>query len=333
MSPGPSSIPVENPAPSRTALATALMRAAHTRLDPHPLIDDPWGDRLVPESTRNGIMDASLLRSRAYPNVITRTRYSEDALKIAVSRGVRQYVLVGAGFDSFALRRPAFSADLQIFEIDFPATQTLKIQRIKECGVSLPDSVHFIPADLSLESVAAALARSSFEWDRLTFFSWLGVTMYLSREANLATLRSIASCSPAGSELVFTYLDERLFQAQSESFRELEQRVAAVGEPFLSGFDPAGLAKNLADCGLELVEDLDGSAIAKRYDRGGEHGLGQSSFSHIALARVYGTPAPVGACSRRNCSIRASRPAGALSLSVRPRPSTTVHDVHAVAAP
>jgi methyltransferase (TIGR00027 family) len=277
---------VENPAPSKTALATALMRAAHTRLDPHPLINDPWGDRLVPESTRNEVMDAALLRSRAYPNVITRTRYTEDALKIAVSRGIRQYVLIGAGFDSFALRRPEFSADIQIFEIDFPATQTLKIQRIKECGVSLPESVHFIAADLSRESVAAALTRSSFEPHRLTFFSWLGVTMYLTRETNLATLRSIASCTPAGSELVFTYFDERLFRAQSESFRELEQRVAAVGEPFLSGFDPAALAPELASCGLDLVEDLDGSDVAARYDRGGEHGFGQSSFSHIALARV-----------------------------------------------
>jgi len=282
----PSSIPVENLAPSRTALATALMRAAHTRLDPHPLINDPWGDRLVPESARIEMSDEALLRSRAYPNVITRTRYTEDALEAAVSQGIRQYVLIGAGFDSFALRRPAFSADLQIFEIDFPATQTLKIQRIKECGISLPESVHFIAADLSKESVAAALARSSFERDRLTFFSWLGVTMYLTREANLATMRSIASCAPMASELVFTYFDARLFQERSESFQELEQRVAAVGEPFLSGFDPATLAAALADCGLVLIADLGGDEAAARYDRNGAHGLGQSGYSHIALARV-----------------------------------------------
>jgi len=194
--------------------------------------------------------------------------------------------LIGAGFDSFSLRRPEFAANLRIFEIDFPATQILKTGQIDACGIALPDSVHFIAADLSQESVAAALARSPFETKQLTFFSWLGVTMYLTREANLATLRSIASCSPGGSEVVFTYLDERVFQAMSESFRELEQRVAAVGEPFLSGFDPAELATNLAACGLGLVEDLNGSDAAARYDRGGEHGLGQSVFSHIALARV-----------------------------------------------
>jgi methyltransferase (TIGR00027 family) len=283
---------VEKLTASRTALATSLMRAAHTRLDPHPLIDDPWGDRLVPESVRRVVtsagesLDESLRRNASYANVIMRTRFAEDALQAAVAKGVSQYVLIGAGFDSFSLRRPAFAANLQIFEIDFPATQRLKIERIDACGIALPDSVHFIEADLSKESVAAALARSSFESTRLTFFSWLGVTMYLTREANLSTLRSIASCSPTASEVVFTYLDERLFQAQSDSFREMQQRVAAMGEPFLSGFNPAELAADLATCGLDLVEDLNGSEAAARYDRGGEHDLGQSVFSHMALARV-----------------------------------------------
>jgi methyltransferase (TIGR00027 family) len=283
---------VEKPAASRTALVTALMRAAHTRLDPHPLIDDPWGDRLVPESVKRAMaspdepLDELLRRSPSYGNVILRTRFAEDALQAAVSKGVSQYVLIGAGFDSFSLRRPAYSANLQIFEIDFPATQRLKKERIDACGMALPDSVHFIAADLSQESVAAALARSSFETKQLAFFSWLGVTMYLTREANLATLRSIASCSPTASEVVFTYLDEQVFQVQSESFRALEQRVAAIGEPFLSGFNPAELAANLGACGLDVVEDLSGSEAAARYDRSGEHGLGQSMFSHMALARV-----------------------------------------------
>jgi methyltransferase (TIGR00027 family) len=284
---------MEKPAASRTALATALMRAAHTRLDPHPLIDDPWGDRLVPESVKramapsDAMLDESLMRSQSYANVITRTRYTEDALQAAVARGIRQYVLIGAGFDSFSLRRPEFAANLQIFEIDFPATQRLKIERIDACGIALPDSVHFIAADLSQESVAAALERSPFDAQQLTFFSWLGVTMYLTREANLATLSSIASCSPAGSELVFTYLAAGVFQAQSAAFRELEQRVAAIGEPFLSGFDPSELAANLAACGLDLLEDLNGREAAARYDRGGGHPLGRSLFSHMALARVH----------------------------------------------
>jgi methyltransferase (TIGR00027 family) len=262
------------------------MRAAHTRLDRNPLIEDPWGERLVPDGVRAMFSDESLVRHRAYANVVTRTRYAEDALQAAVAQGIRQYVLIGAGFDSFALRRPAFAAELQIFEIDFPATQRLKLQRIAECGISLPDSVHFIAADLSDESVAAALSRSSYRKEQLTFFSWLGVTMYLTREANLATLRSIASTSPPGSELVFTYFDARVFQLASASFQEIKDRVASIGEPFLSGFDPGALAADLARCGLSLVEDLDGGEVAARYHRVGENSLGQTSFSHIALASV-----------------------------------------------
>lgn len=301
---------MENLAASRTALATSLMRAAHTRLDPNPLIDDPWGDRLVPEAVRDvfrrdalarmddeararaqispdAILDESLRRSAAYPSVITRTRFTEDALQLAVASGIRQYVLIGAGFDSFALRRPAYAADLNIFEIDFPATQNLKVARIAGCGLTLPASVHFIAADLSQETVAAALARSSFRTDELTFFSWLGVTMYLTNAANRETLKSIASCAPMGSELVFTYLDEQVFNAQSASFGEMERRVAALGEPFLSGFDPGTLALELRSCGLQLLEDLTGSDVAARYGRLGHNGLGQPGFSHIALARVY----------------------------------------------
>jgi methyltransferase (TIGR00027 family) len=300
---------MEDLAASRTALATSLMRAAHTRLDPNPLINDPWGDRLVPESARDmirktalagmdqdaatralaspdAILDESLRRSRPYANVIMRTRFAEDALQLAVTRGIRQYVLIGAGFDSFALRRPAYAADLEIFEIDFPATQSLKLARIAECGLTLPDSVHFIAADLSQETVAAALSRSPFASKDLTFFSWLGVTMYLTREANLRTLKSIASCTPMTSEVVFTYFDERLFRSQSESFRDMEKRVAAMGEPFLSGFNPGTLHRDLEDCGLHLLEDLNGSEIAAKYDRTGENSLGQSTFSHIALAMV-----------------------------------------------
>jgi O-methyltransferase involved in polyketide biosynthesis len=146
--------------------------------------------------------------------------------------------------------------------------------------------VHFIAADLAEESVAAALFRSPYRKDQLTFFSWLGVTMYLTREANLATLQSIASSSPPGSELVFTYFDARVFQLASAAFQEMKDRVASIGEPFLSGLDPGALDADLARCGLSLIEDLDGGAVAARYQRVGERSLGPSNFSHIALTSV-----------------------------------------------
>jgi methyltransferase (TIGR00027 family) len=297
--------------PSRTALATSLMRALHSRSDPYPLLDDPWGDRLVPEAERermtqrilarmnsdararalrtpDSVLDEFLLTNTALPGVVIRSRYAEDALREATIRGIRQYVLIGAGFDSFVLRRPAFSDALTIFEIDHPATQTMKIQRIKECGMSLPPSVHFIAADLANEDLVTVLARSSFRKGEAAFFSWLGVTVYLTRDANLATLRAVATCGAQGSELVFTYVDQAEFAPNtSRSFHNENAKVVAqIGEPWVSGFNPDEIVDDLACVGFELIEDLDGKAMWERY-QGASATLRQPPASlHIALARV-----------------------------------------------
>jgi methyltransferase (TIGR00027 family) len=174
---------------------------------------------------------------------------------------------------------------LRIFEIDHPATQQLKLKRMAECELQVPPSVHFIAADLAQQSVAAALSLSAYDPSALSFFSWLGVTMYLTREANLATFRSVASCSPAGSLLAFTYIESSVLETQSTAFQELQARVSAMGEPFLSGFDPGLIGADLAACGLELVEDLTGQAIVERYQRAGTRGFERHSSSHVALAR------------------------------------------------
>jgi methyltransferase (TIGR00027 family) len=297
--------------PSRTALATSLMRALHSRRDPCPLLDDPWGDRLVPQSeresfvegilarmdsdaraaalrARNSILDDFLLTNVAYPGVVIRSRYTEDALQEATNRGARQYVLIGAGFDSFALRRPAFSEILEIFEIDHPATQTFKIQCIKNCGISLPSSVHFVSADLATEDLTAVLARCSFRRDEPTFFSWLGVTVYLTREANLATLRAVAKVGAPGSELVFTYVDQNEFVSGGPRLLgdANAKAVATMGEPYLSGFDPKQMANDLMHVGLDLIEDLDGQKMSERYGRTGANALQSPVSLHIALARI-----------------------------------------------
>jgi len=291
-----------------------MMRAVHARTAPKPLLDDRWGDRLVPDVVRSAFLQSALARmepeasakvealgdvaldvglraNAAFADVILRARYSEDALAAAIERGIDQYVIVGAGFDSYALRQPAHAKDLAIFEIDHPATQGMKRRRLAECGIPAPDNLHFIAADLASEGLDAALARSSFDPGRPSFFSWLGVTMYLPREANLTTLRAIASCASPGSELVFTYVDKAVFApefAGSESFERLRSSVASIGEAFLSGFDPATLAEELRECGLTLLEDLSGEENAARYDKGGVNGLRSSGAAHIARARVAG---------------------------------------------
>lgn len=267
---------------SRTALAAALMRALHTRFDRPALIDDPWGERLVSQAEQQALVAAQLARldpaertriealgstaamlhallrtNPFYAGVIRRTRYSEDVLAAAVGRGVQQYLILGAGMDSFVLRRPAFAAALEIFEVDHPATQADKCARIAACGASVSDRVHFVAADLAVEPLAAALARTPFRVDVATFVSWLGVTAYLPREANLATLRAIAEVTPPGSELVFTYLDAREFTdaSRTPTLDGVRATVASLGEPMVSGFDPGLLGQELAAVGLELIDD------------------------------------------------------------------------------
>jgi methyltransferase (TIGR00027 family) len=175
-----------------------------------------------------------------------------------------------------------------VYEIDHPATQGLKLERLKQCGVTPTGSTHFIAADLGVEDLRMALSRSPFRSDRPAFFSWLGVTMYLTREANMASLRAMAECGVPGSELVFTYFDESVLKPkpQTNGFRTLQKTVASVNEPFISGFDPAALEQELRQVGLTLVEDLNGPEIVKRYDSAGTNGLQSSPTSHIAWVRV-----------------------------------------------
>src|SRR4030095_18951 len=302
---------MDDPRASRTALGAALMRAVHTRLDRPRLIDDPWGDRLVLETERQAVanlvprgldpamrakietldsvavLDAALRAHLGYGWAIVRTRYAEDALEAAVARGIRQYVILGAGFDSFALRQPAFAREVAIFEIDHPMTQNLKRQRLRDCGAPVPRNLHFVPADLGQEKPGTALARSSFSPTEPAFFSWLGVSQYLTCEANIATLRGIADCSAAGSELVFTYVDERELGPDRQSV-DLGRVQGTVGstEPWLSGFAPARLAHDLRPIGLILVEDLSGEEARQRYCRERSDGLSPAPAFHVARADV-----------------------------------------------
>ncbi len=298
---------------SHTALGTSLMRAIHTRRGPNPLINDPWGEQLVPEAARETILqvavanldpderDEALLSpettlekfltsalSDGFANVILRARYTEDALAAAVANGVRQYVIIGAGFDSFALRSTAVAPDLSVYEIDQPDTQALKRHRISECGLQLPNTHHFIASDLATEDLGVALARSPYRPDIPVFFSWLGVTMYLSREANFSALRAIVNTAASGSELVFTYLDEIVFESgvESESHMKAQQAAAAVGESFQTRFAPSTLAEDLRGQGLSLVEDMNDCELAETLGVTQAHNLQPQKIHRIARASI-----------------------------------------------
>ncbi len=281
---------------SSTAIGTALMRAAHTRLDRPALIDDPWGDRLGFAGEREAVqaregapdLDAILRAHPSYGTVILRARYTEDRLADAVRRGVRQYVIVGAGMDSFALRRPAFARELEIFEVDHPSTQGLKTDRLESYAIPLPDGLHLVAADLSETALDDALAGSPFDGERPTFFSWLGVTPYLTREANLATLTAIAACAPAGSEVVFSYLHQGVLDsdAAEDPVQQARAQVASLGEPWVSGFYPERLSAELRGTGLALIENIGPEQLAARYCADRSDGLRPTPGSHIARAQV-----------------------------------------------
>ena len=277
-------------------MGTALMRAAHTRLDRPPLLDDVWGDRLILPEEREamaavgeaGELDTALRAHPSYGTVILRARYAEDALADAVGRGVRQYVIVGAGMDSFALRRPQFAEAVEVFEVDHPATQEFKVARLAGCEVSMPAGVHLVAADLSETGLDVALAGSPFRGDRPAFFSWLGVSGYLTRAANMATLRAVASSAPGGSELVFSYLDLRLLHGEEKDGRMQQVRasLASAGEPWISGFDPERLGEDLSEVGLELLENLGPAELRARYCQSRSDELHPSPGAHLARARV-----------------------------------------------
>jgi methyltransferase (TIGR00027 family) len=282
---------------SQTAIGTALMRAAHTRLDRPLLINDPWGDRLILDPERANMLklagldelDTALRAHPSYGTVILRARYAEDALTEAVAKGITQYVIVGAGLDSFALRDPPFARALEVFEVDHPATQTFKIKRLADRGIKLSPRLHFVPADLSEVQLDAALADSPYRSHKSAFFSWLGVTPYLSRDANLATLRAIAACGPSASELVFSYTDQSIFEsehADPDGLLAAGATLASAGEPWVSGFHPHELASDLRACGLELVEDLGPEDLNARYCTGRDDGLSASPKAHAAHART-----------------------------------------------
>ena len=148
----------------------------------------------------------------------------------------------------------------------------------------------FLPADLSKEGLDEVLSRSTFDSAMPAFFSWLGVSVYLTHEANLKTLRTFARCSAPGSELVFTYADQDFFardeEAGSGQLGVLMRWLRGQGEPFVSGFHPADLARVLRECGLELLEDLDDVQLLARYDSAGVNGLKALSVSRNARCRV-----------------------------------------------
>jgi methyltransferase (TIGR00027 family) len=217
----------------------------------------------------------------------SRARYAEDALEKAVRQGVKQYVILGAGMDTFAFRQPKMMEHLEVFEVDHPATQEFKLHRLAELGWKQPAKLHFIPIDFTKESLVTALtSSSSYEPKVKSFFNWLGVTPYMTQEEVFTTFRSITEIAPAGSIIVFDYLDTDAFipEKSSPQMQKSLEYLRKIGEPMITGFNPSNLAEELASLGFSLQENLSPEDIEGRYLQGRTYG--HYEHWHFACAIV-----------------------------------------------
>jgi methyltransferase (TIGR00027 family) len=254
--------------PSRTAFAAAAYRAAHQVVDQGRIFTDPYALPILGLTAETIIDQAQAQQAHGGMRffIAARACFAETALKAGVEeRGVEQLVVLGAGLDTFAYRNP-LGDRLRIFEVDFPATQLWKRRRLKEAGIALPETLAFAPVDFERDSLLGGLTAAGFSTDKRTFFMWLGVVPYLTLEAVTATLAAIAGLK-GGAEVVFDYSDppETLSPDMRAMQAERAARVASIGEPFLTYFDPATLHDLLLGMGLGVAADLNPRGVVERF--------------------------------------------------------------------
>jgi methyltransferase (TIGR00027 family) len=250
---------------SRTALGVAARRAAHQLLDHPPVLNDPIA---IPILGAHFQLDRDKQEhpvARAFRAFMAaRSRYAEDNLAQAIASGVRQYVLLGAGLDTFAYRNPYTS--LQVFEVDFPATQEWKRGLLQEARIAEPGNLTFVPLDFEHHTLAEGLTAAGFNFTQPAFFCWLGVVPYLTLPAFRATVDLIAAMPP-GSGVSFDYAlsDEELSPRRQLARAALAARVAAAGEPFRLFFRSEQLENELKSAGFQRIEQLDSDDTNARY--------------------------------------------------------------------
>jgi methyltransferase (TIGR00027 family) len=272
---------------SKTALRVAIRRAAHQLMEQPRILDDPIAVRLIGPAYARDLERASHKVARDFRSFMAvRSRYVEDRLAEAVSKGVQQYVVLGAGLDTFAYRNP-FSS-LRVFEVDFPATQQWKRAMLDEAAVAEPETVTFVPLDFEHKTLAAGLAEAGFLSNAPAFFGWLGVVPYLTLAAFRATLETIAQL-PADSAVSFDYAvaPETLSPVGRTAFDALAGRVAAAGEPFQLFFTPETMALELNRAGFQRIEQLNSDHLNEIYFKNRADGLKLSAVKLGVLVTAW----------------------------------------------
>jgi methyltransferase (TIGR00027 family) len=263
----------------RTAFSAAALRAAHSLRGAEPKIfDDDLAMQLIDMTEDEVIAMATRVAAASASTCVVRSRFTEDRLAAARAR-LDQYVVLGAGLDSYALRMGDRLGDLIVFEVDDPPFQAWKQQRIEALGLTAPPQLRFVPCDFERTSIDQALSDGGFAADRPCFISWLGVTQYLTREATRQTL-NWAAARPAGSEIVLTFL-EAIPEAQG-----LRNSMAHLGIAELEHFTEAEMTAMLREAGFSQVEHLTRDAATEKYFQQRSDGLIAPEIQNLISATV-----------------------------------------------
>ena len=281
---------VQQGKPSRSALKVATLRAVHQLLDEPLVLPDPIALPVLGATNEAALRDDPFVlndpMSRGFrAAMVVRSRFVEDELARCVAKGVRQYVVLGAGLDTFAYRNPHQAAGLKVFEVDHPSTQRWKQQLLADAGIGVPSSLRFVPLDFEVGDLCSALREAGFQADQPACVNWMGVTMYLTADAVRRTISTVAGFA-TGSSLCFDYrVPMTMLNPIERVISEVvEQQIAALGEPFLSAFDPTQLEKQLLEMGFRSAESVTADDLNARYLARRKDGLRTGGGTRIMYA-------------------------------------------------
>jgi methyltransferase (TIGR00027 family) len=272
-----------------TAVRVALWRAMHVQLDAPPhVLEDEIGLRLAaPDEGWRQRPDMDPQGTRGYrAGVVGRARFIEDLVSDQAARGIAQYVLLGAGLDTFAQRRPEVASRLRIFEVDQPGPSAWKRQRLLDLGFGVPEGLRLVPVDFEAgQSGWEQLTAAGFAADQPAVVASTGVSMYLTHAANLATLRHIATLA-GGATLAMTFLLplELIDPAERPQHEALHERARASGSPFLSFYQPTDMLALAREAGFGRVEHISTADLTDRYFSARTDGLRPTTGESFLLA-------------------------------------------------
>lgn len=272
--------------PDNTAIRTALWRALHVRVDAKPyIIEDEVGLKLVaPEKGWQERPDMKYTK-RLRASIVARARFVEDLIIEQSKRGIDQYIILGAGLDTFAQRRPDIASKLDLYEIDQPGTLAWKQQRLTELGIGTPDNLHFVPVDFEISSWWNELLKAGFDINKPVVIACTGVTLYLTKEAIISTLDQIATLA-SGSSLAMTfYLPIDLLDDEDKPMQEMAQKGArASGTPFVSFFAPDEVLTMAKNVGFKDAKTVSTRDMVQSYFKDRTDGLLPASGEIFLLA-------------------------------------------------